>query len=374
MHLVINATELGRQRGGNETYLWGLIEGLTQLNPPAQITLLVCDWGVPLKIPAMFEVVQLGHYRRIPFLLWQQTQILRRLKADWYLSTFFLPPILPCSGAVLVHDLSFRAHPEYFPRTVAWYMRWLTGLALQKARCIFTISEFSRRELNRFYQVLPNQIANLSGGVDRRFRPAYSQREIAEDYQILAKYRITPPYIFALGNIHPRKNLGRVLEAYLILQMQRSTLPAMVWGGLPRWDSHNLVQQAQQAGVILPGFIEATDLPAVFRQAEMLVYPSLYEGLGLPPLEAMACGTPTIVGNVTSLPEVVGTAALLVNPFDANDLALAMARLLDDQALRYDLVESGFNQVKQFTWLNTAERLMTELARVSDSESRINEG
>jgi glycosyltransferase involved in cell wall biosynthesis len=309
----------------------------------------------------MFEVIQLGVYRRIPFLLWQQTQVLCQLKADWYLSTFFLPLILPCSGAVMVHDLSFRAHPEYFPRTVAWYMTWLTRLALRQARRILTISEFSRQELSRFYSVPPEQVVNLYGGVDDRFRSVCNPHGVAQDQQILAKYGVTSPYIFALGNIHPRKNLVRLLEAYLILQSQRTTTPAMVWGGLQRWDSHNLVQQAQQAGVILPGFIEQADLPAFFRQAEMLVYPSLYEGLGLPPLEAMACGTPAIVGNVASLPEVVGQAALLVNPLDINELAFAMACLLDDLTLRKQLVEKGLQQVKQFTWLNTADRLLTAL-------------
>ena len=367
MHLVLNATELGRQRGGNETYLWGLVEGLVALKPSLRLTLLTCDWGTKLDIPPIFEIVQLGPYRRIPFLLWQQTLALRRLKADWYLSTFFLPPILPCKGAVMVHDLSFRAHPEYFPRSVAWYMRWLTGLALRQSDCALTISDFSRQELARFYGVAPKQSINLYGGVSSQFRPATGAAEIAEDQQTLARYGVKPPYIFALGNIHPRKNLARLLAAYQLLKNQSSTvsaIPAMVWGGLQRWDSHTLVQQAQTAGVILPGFIAQPDLPAFFRQAEMLVYPSLYEGFGLPPLEAMACGTPVIVSNVTSLPEVVGEAALSVDPTDAEAIAAAMDRLLHDAVLRATLRQTGFEQAAHFTWAKSAGRLLEALAMI----------
>ena len=153
MHLVINATEVGRQRGGNESYIAGLIEGLAALAPSIQISLLTCDWGKPVDLPPIFQQVKLGPYRRLPFFLWQQTIALLRLKADWYLANYLLPPVLPCQGAVVVHDLSFKAYPEYYPRVVAWYMSWLTGLSIRQARRIITVSEFSRQELFRFYSV-----------------------------------------------------------------------------------------------------------------------------------------------------------------------------------------------------------------------------
>ncbi|MBI1879715.1 MAG: glycosyltransferase family 4 protein [Chloroflexi bacterium] len=315
MHLVINATEMGRQRGGNESYIAGLEGGLAQLNLPIQISLLTCQWNPPAHVPPGLGQMNLGYYRRLPFFLWQQTLALRRLKADWYLANFFLPPFLPCQGAVVVHDLSFRAHPEYFPRSVAWYMRWLTGRAVQQAS----------RGLN-------------------------------------------PPYILALGNIHPRKNLARILEAYRGLRQQRESVPALVWAGLPRWDSSALLAQARESGVILPGFMAQEDLPALYRQATMLVYPSLYEGFGLPPLEAMACGTPVVTSNTTSLPEVVGDAALTVDPTNTEEIAVAMARLLGDASLCQYLQEAGLERAKEFTWTRTAQAILASLA------TRINSG
>ncbi|MCB0154514.1 MAG: glycosyltransferase family 4 protein [Anaerolineae bacterium] len=360
-HLVINATELGRQRGGNESFIAGLIEGLAQLKPALRLTLLRCDWGRPVSVPPIFEQVNLGPYRQLPFLLWQQTLALRRLQADWYLANFFLPPLLPCQGAVVVHDLSFRAHPDYFPPFVSLYMKWLTGAGIRQARQVLTVSDFSRQELLRFYPTAPQKVTVIANGVGCQFQPQPSASQPQTEAAILAKYEVTQPYIFAVGNMHPRKNLARLLAAYRRLQAERAALPKMVWGGLPRWESDSLVAQAQAAGVVLPGFIEQADLPTFYRQAEMLVYPSLYEGFGLPPVEAMACGTPVIASNTTSLPEVVGNAALTVDPTQTSEIASAIARLLDDHALSQRLRQAGLDRSQQFTWSRTAQRLLAAL-------------
>lgn len=357
MHLVINATELGRQRGGNETYIAGLLVGLTDLNPAVQLSLLTCQWPVAAPLPPLFRQMNLGVYQRFPFLLWQQTLALRRLKADWYLANFFLPPLLPCRGVVMVHDLSFRAYPEYFPRSVSWYMRWLTGLAIQQAERVLTVSEFSRQELCRFYPVEPAKVTVVPNGVGAEFQPA-SPTTIASDQAALARYGLEPPYILALGNIHPRKNLARLLQAYHCLKQQLPDVPPLVWAGLPRWESSALLTEAHAAGVILPGFIAQADLPALYRQATMLVYPSLYEGFGLPPLEAMACGTPVVTSSTTSLPEVVGEAGLTVDPTSIEAITAAMARLLTDPGLAHHLRQAGLERAAGFSWQQAAQNTL----------------
>jgi glycosyltransferase involved in cell wall biosynthesis len=357
MHLVINATEIGRQRGGNETYIAGLVEGLAALDSPVQVTLLTCDWGKPLNLPSPFQQVSLGPYRRLAFFLWQQTVVLRRLKADWYVSTFFLPLITPCRGAVLIHDLSFRAHPAYFPFTVACYMRLLTGLAIRRADRIIALSKFTRRELRRFSPAAVDKTAVVYPGVDPAFRP----EQTPADAEILRAYEVTPGYILAIGNIHPRKNLSRLLDAYVQLKAKRESAPSMVWGGLRRWESGELLDRARSAGIVLPGFVAQEDLPILYRHAQMLVYPSLYEGFGLPPVEAMACGTPVITSNTTSLPEAVGEAALTVDPTSTEELAAAMERLLDDPSLQRHLHKTGIERANQLTWKRTAQRLLESL-------------
>jgi glycosyltransferase involved in cell wall biosynthesis len=361
MHLVINATEAGRRRGGNESFIAGLVGGLASLDLSSRVSLLTCQWQTPTNLPSAFKQVNLGQYRRIPFLLWQQTTALRRLEADWYLANFFLPPSMPCKGAVAVHDLSFRAHPDYFPRTVAWYMRWLTGRAVKQAQRVLTGSEFSRKELFRFYRVDQSRVIVIPYGVGSEFHPVADETDNAVEQARMSRYGIHRPYILALGNIHPRKNLARLLDAYVRLQQQRESLPAMVWAGLERWDSGELIRRADRAGVILPGFVAQEDLPALYRQAAMLVYPSLYEGFGLPVLEAMACGTPVVTSNTTSLPEVAGEAALKVDPTEVTDITQAMERLLGDNSLRKELRQAGLERAKRFTWTRTAQHLLAAL-------------
>jgi len=361
MHLVINATEAGRRRGGNESFIMGLIEGLAGLDLSSRVSLLTCQWDAPTSLPSAFQQLDLGTYRRLPFFLWQQTIALRHLEADWYLANFFLPLSMPCKGVVAVHDLSFRAHPEYFPRTIAWYMRWLTGRAVRRAQLVLTGSEFSRQELLRFYSIDKRKVVVIPYGMGSEFRPVTDETHRTAEQNILSHYGITGPYILALGNIHPRKNLTRLLDAYLGLQRTRKSVPVMVWAGLERWDSGELIERARSAGVILTGFVAQEDLPALYRQAVMLVYPSLYEGFGLPVLEAMACGTPIVTSNTASLPEVAGDAALTVDPTNVGEITQGLARLLDDAFLRKRLQEAGLERSKTFTWTRTAQLLLDAL-------------
>lgn len=359
MHLAINASEIGRQRGGNETHLLGLLEGWSAAGERPQISLITTTTGAasPWGAESPWPAINVGPYRRLPFLLWQQTLALRRLKPDWYLSTYFLPPLLPCRGAVLVHDVSFLAHPEYFPRAIPIYMRILVGLAIRQADVVLVDSEFTRREVQRFYPGIRKPIAVVQCGVGRQFSavaPAEADREI------LAQYGIDAPYIFAIGNIHPRKNLGRLLDAYLLLRQQGCPL-AMVWTGLPRWGSADLLEQARQAGVILTGFIPQAHLPAFYRRAAVFAYPSLYEGFGLPVVESMACGAPVVCSNTTSLPEVASDAALLVNPEDSFAIASAIRRIVDDRALADSLRQAGLERVRRFTWADVAQRTLAAL-------------
>jgi glycosyltransferase involved in cell wall biosynthesis len=361
LHLAINASELGRGRGGNETFVAGLIEGLAALPSQPETSLLTCEWDGTRSLPRSFRTVDLGPYRRLLFFLYQQTAILNRLEPDWYLSNYYLPLILPCRGAVVVHDLSFRVHPEWFPQSVAWYMRWLVGRAVEQAERVITVSKFSQHELLRFYPEAAGKVAVVPNGIGREFALAEDLDQQRADRHAISVYGVAAPYILAVGNIHPRKNLSKLLDAYLALRRRIAAVPSLVWVGAPRWGSDVLLARARGAGVQLTGFVAQAHLPAFYRQAKMLVYPSLYEGFGLPPVEAMACGTPVITSNTTSLPEVVGDAALKVDPSDRLVLAKAMERLLADAALRRRLSQAGLQRAERYTWPRSAKALLAAL-------------
>lgn len=365
IYLALNATEIGRQRGGNESHLLGLLEGLRPYaSKEVRLTLIVTKAGAKNDLIARgpWEIVNVGTYRRIPFHLWQQTRLLRRIQPDWYISTYFLPPILPCRGAVIVHDLSFLARPGDYPHVMALYMRILTGQAVRQAERVLVVSEFTRSEVEHFYPFAATKTRLILNGVSQIFAAASD----ANDLAVLAEYGISQPYLLAIGNIHPRKNLARLLNAYLRLRGEGLLLPRMVWVGMPRWESEELISQATKAGVLLTGYVPQTHLPALYRQAQAFIYPSLYEGFGLPVVEAMACGTPVICSNTTSIPEVAGGAALLVNPESTEEVARALRALCEDPAQCLRLRELGLKRASGFTWAGTARRL---LAALCDNEA-----
>jgi glycosyltransferase involved in cell wall biosynthesis len=170
-----------------------------------------------------------------------------------------------------------------------------------------------------------------------------------------------------VGTLQPRKNLGRLLEAYALLRKraQRGEAPGLVIAGRKGWLYDQIFQQVERLGleskVVFPGYVPQDDLPALLSGARLFVFPSLYEGFGLPVLEAMACGTPVACSNVSSLPEVAGDAALLVDPLDVRGMAEAMNRLLQDEGLRTQLVERGYRQVRQFSWARCARETLAVL-------------
>ena len=363
MRLVINASEIGRRRGGNESYMLGLISGLELCASSHEVHLLTNTWDHNVPVPLPFEQTNLGTYKPLRFWATQQQRYVRHLQADWYVSNFFLPPDLPCKGAVIVHDMSFCAHPEYFPKHIALYMQFLTRWSARKADVIIAISEFTKNEIMHYWDVDPAKIVVIHNGIGDDFHQALDDVDANADLGALANYGVEPPFILTVGNIHPRKNLALLLDAYIELKQEGAHLPRLVWGGVKRWSVNELVKRAEKAGVILTGYIDQIDLPAFYRQAKVFVYPSLYEGFGLPPVEAMACGAPVVTSNNSSIPEVVGDAALLIDPTSKQDMMKALKRILQDDILREQLRSSGIKLAARYTWNDTATHLLAELEK-----------
>jgi glycosyltransferase involved in cell wall biosynthesis len=236
-------------------------------------------------------------------------------------------------------------------------MRVLVGAALRRAEVVVALSEFTRREIERFYPWALRKTTVIYPGIDR----AFEAPEAGNDAATRQIYGVSQPYLLAVGNIHPRKNLARLLTAYEQLCARRADRPALVWAGVERWGSDELRTHAQAVGVQLIGRVQAAHLPALYRGAQALIYPSLYEGFGLPPVEAMACGTPVITSNSTSLPEAVGDAAFTVDPVNVEQLASAIERVVLDAALRAELRQRGMAQAARFNWTTTAAQLMQAL-------------
>ncbi|MEO0563003.1 MAG: glycosyltransferase family 1 protein [Chloroflexota bacterium] len=291
--------------------------------------------------------------------LWEQlAQPWSLSRYDLYHAMAFVAPALPYSPptVVTVYDLSFIHYPNVLPAARRAYLRTFTAHTARKAARVIAISESTARDVVEQFGVAPAQVDVAVPGVDtEQFRPLPE----AEVRAFREKHDLPDVFWLFVGTLEPRKNLPTLLRAYA--QLPRNARPPLVLAGGKGWDYEPVFDTISACGladdVHLPGFVPAEDLPLWYNSATVFVYPSVFEGFGIPPLEAMACGTPVIVSNASSLPEVVaGTLGLLVPPDDVDAWTAALTQALDDSAWRTEASETGRAAAQRFTWTATAER------------------
>ena len=277
-------------------------------------------------------------------------------EADVFHATWHLLPRLRTPASVMtLYDLSFALFPETHLRVLRWSSNALVPRFLRECDRIIAISESTKRDAVRLYGIPEDKIVVTYLAAEDRFRPADPDR-VAE---VRGRLGLPPRFLLYVGTIEPRKNLGVLLGALLRLKAQRREVPLVVAGRLG-WLYDGFLAKIRSLGleslVLLPGFVPDDDLPALYTAAEGFVYPSVYEGFGIPVLEAMGCGTPVLCSDVSSLPEVAGDAGILLPPGDPAAWAEAIARLTEEPALRRELRERGFRQASRFRWEETARR------------------
>jgi len=280
---------------------------------------------------------------------------LRRLGVDLFHSPHYVLPLLGRTPSVVtIHDCIHLLFPQYLPNRFAHrYARFMMRKAIEKSVLVFTVSEASRRDILRFFpHADPDRVLVVPNAIDPSLREAPGEEEMD---RVRERYQVRGRFVLYAGNIKPHKNLERLIEAFGRLRRRSGfeDVKLLIIGEeISRYGS--LRRSVEATGVRQDvrffGFVPDRTLSCLYRLASVFAFPSLYEGFGLPPLEAMACGTPVVTSNVSSLPEVVGDAALLVDPYDVEALADALARVLSDEALRTELVGRGRARVERFSW------------------------
>jgi len=363
LHIAIDAHSVGTGLAGVETYITNLVEALAASGASNRYTLYVTRGRAGDRFAGRWPHVSvrrtLPHtpFIRIPVTFPVE---LRRHRADVLHVQFTAPPFAPCPVVATIHDLSFEHLPETFNRRSWMQLRLTVRRTARTAAHIITPSEFSRRDLIETYNVAPARISVTRAAAAPHFRPATTEA-VAE---VKRRYGIGGDYVLAVGSIQPRKNLVRLVRAYSDLRRRRShdKLPHLVLVGKRAWLYGETLRAVEQSGVaanvIFTGYIPEHDLPALYTGALCFVYPSYFEGFGLPPLEAMQCGAAVVAGDRTSLPEVVGDAGLLVNPFDEEAIGAAIASLIDDRELRARLGARGRARAALFNWTETARQTL----------------
>lgn len=361
---------VGERETGNETYTLNLVRALLAL--PAEVTRPL-NFSLytthPDRLQAQLRPADGERVRhiqpaaaalRIPFAMPAAT---RRDRIDLLHVTYVAPPIGTCPFVVTVHDISYDRYPQFFSPRDRWMLSTLVPLTMRRAARIITVSNHARQEIIDRYAIAPERIAVTYEAAAEQFTPV---SDPVQHERIRTRYGLPPAasrYFLALGNLQPRKNMAHLVEAFARLRHQAGARDVhLVIAGKAMWRESEVYAAVEQAGltdsVHFVGYVADEDLPALYRGALAFVYPSLYEGFGLPPLEAMACGTPVICSNVASLPEVVGTAARLVTPTDVDDLVSALQAVAADDGLRAALVIEGQRRAAQFSWRRCAEETL----------------
>ncbi|HEV3469240.1 MAG TPA: glycosyltransferase family 1 protein [Pyrinomonadaceae bacterium] len=368
MHIAIDAHSVGTGLAGNETYAASLVEALAEVGGGNRYTVYVTRPEAEARFAGRWPNVSvrktLPHTPlvRIPLTLSAE---LRRRPVDLLHVQYTAPPLAPCAVVATIHDLSFEHLPETFKRRSRAQLRLTVRRTARAAAHVIAPSEFTRRDLIETYGLDPARVSAIPLAAGERFRPVEDAAELA---RVRARYRIGGEYVLAVGSIQPRKNLARLVRAYSDLRRERgrSNLPQLVLVGRRAWLYGETLRAVEESGardsIILTGYVSEGDLPALYTGALCFAYPSFFEGFGLPPLEAMRCGAAVLAGDRASLPEVVGDAGLLVDPFDTAALARALGRLIDDAQLRETLRTRGLARAAAFDWRDTA-RMTLEVYR-----------
>jgi len=274
-----------------------------------------------------------------------------------------LPPLRPRISLVTVHDLGYLAFPEAHPPRQRLYLDWSTRWNVRIATHVLADSQATRDAIVEAYHVAPDKITVVYPGYDAALKPVCDPQALAA---VRARYGIPGDYVLAIGRIQPRKNLTRLVNAFAQVLSQHPDL-TLVLAGPTGWLAEPLLAHVRAQGleqrVHFPGYIAEEDKAALISGARVFAYPSLYEGFGFPALEAQACETPLLASNTTSLPEVAGDGALLVDPLDEDAITQGLLRLLGDNDLRQTLVARGRANLGRFSWEKAAKKVLELLNR-----------
>jgi glycosyltransferase involved in cell wall biosynthesis len=376
VRIAIDAHAVGAKLGGNESYAVNLIEALSQIDSANDYTIYVTTTEARERFsnrwPNFKVRSTLPHTPliRIPLTLSAE---LRKHPVDVLHVQFTSPPFCPCPVVVSIHDLSFEHLPETFKRRSRTQLRLTVRHSARRAARILSLSEHTRQDIIKTYGIEAERITAIPLAAPDHFRAVTDNRELQ---RVRHNYGIDRDYILTVGSIQPRKNLARLFKAYASLRGDCSPdkLPKLVLVGKCAWLYDDTLRVLDELGVrdtvVLTGYVPESDLPALYSGALCFVYPSIFEGFGLPPLEAMKCGAPVVVGNKTSLPEVVGDAALAVDPFDPQAIASAIKRLMDNPALRKQLSVRGQERAGAFSWRETARQTLKVYEEVARTASK----
>jgi glycosyltransferase involved in cell wall biosynthesis len=354
-HVAVDGSGLARRRAGVGVYTAEILRALAAERPGSRFT-------VYAGAPAAFDDPAFA-FERPPaarlvgrHVLWPAR--LRRLRADLYFGPAGQLPLgdVGHPAVVTAHDMAIYRHPEWFPGGQALSTRLVVPRSMRRADAIVAVSASTARDVAELFGVEERRLEVVPEGVSGRFRPL--PREQMED--VRRRLDLPPRFVLFVGTIEPRKNLPTLLDAWSRMRERPPLVVAGTWG----WRCEDVRERLASDGAQVLGAVSGDDLPGLYNLATCLAHPAWYEGFGLTPLEAMACGAPVVAADVSSLPEVVGDAGLLVAPADVEGWTAALERVCGDAEVAATLRHRGLRRAAEFTWSRAAQRTWSVFDRV----------
>jgi glycosyltransferase involved in cell wall biosynthesis len=369
MRIAIDYTAGIRQGAGVGQYARNLVSAMLEQDTSNRYILLTSGQPTgqyPLPTASNVQGCSVPIPDRYLNILWYRLRF--PLKADYFTGVtdiyhgldFVLPPLSrKIRTIVTIHDLAFLEHPETAVPSLAAYLSKAVPVAIERADVIAAVSQTTKQAIIKHYHVPEEKIAVIPCGVGPQFQ-RITNPELLEETR--RKFYLHEPFILSVGTLEPRKNhLGLIKAFHQVLQKQQSPLVLAIVGGsgwLYEETQRTVAELKLQDRVRFLGRVSDLELITLYSLADIFAFPSFFEGFGIPPLEAMACGTPVLTSNTSSLPEAAGDAALLVDPHDIHAIAQALTRLLEDEQLRESLRQNGYKQAARYTWARAAEKML----------------
>ncbi len=346
MDVVVNARFLTQPITGTQRFAIELCRELKKIRP--EIVLMAPDNIIHPSIAEELDVQVVGRIKK--GIVWEQVElplILRRNGNPLLVNLCNLAPILYSNNIVTILDLSFHIHPEWFSRQFSTLYNFFIPKAAARARHIVTISESSKQDIIKYFGVKPSSIDIIYPSVSREFEIPCVKKSVNSNGK----------YVLAVSSIDPRKNFIGLIKAFKACNLDDTKL--LIVGSEHKVFANNDIKSAvgDDKRIVFTGYVTDEELVSLYQHALVFAYPSFFEGFGIPPLEAMACGCPTLVSNTTSLPEVCGDASVYVDPYDTDSIRDGLMSIIGDVALRNQLVAKGYKQIKKFSWKQSAEQV-----------------
>jgi glycosyltransferase involved in cell wall biosynthesis len=386
MRIAIDGRTIVQLRSGVGMYAERIVRGLLQIDHDNEYYVFLTEPAPTLQFPNLTHILLDGHHQMFLKHWWENISLphfLETRQIDLYFSPSFMLPILPRFASLgrflplpaqwkipfnldrrvkyvtSIHDLVGFALPETFTLKMRLWQRLFVSNAVHVADRILASSVSTQRDLFRFFEFDRQKVSVVYLSLEERFAPVNERRLLAK---VRTKYSLPERFVLSVGTIEPRKNIAGVARAYSLLPRHLRDKCKLIIAGGKGWHTDAIFGEIKQLGiekdVSFLGFVDYEDLPSLYSLAEVFVYPSLYEGFGFPPLEAMACGTPVITSTRSSLPEVVGDAAILTEPTDYGTMSNEMCRVLTDEKIRGEMRRKGLRRAKLFSWRVAAKQTL----------------